>query len=75
MKKLLIATALSFGAMTAMAADIVDTAVSASSFKTLVAAVQPAGLVDTLKGQAVHRVRAHRQGLRQRCPRHNWMRC
>jgi uncharacterized surface protein with fasciclin (FAS1) repeats len=30
-------------------ADIVDTAVSAGSFKTLVAAVQAAGLVDTLK--------------------------
>ena len=31
-------------------ADIVDTAVSAGSFNTLVAAVQAAGLVDTLKG-------------------------
>jgi uncharacterized surface protein with fasciclin (FAS1) repeats len=31
-------------------ADIVDTAVNAGSFKTLVAAVQAAGLVDTLKG-------------------------
>jgi len=31
--------------------DIVDTAVSAGSFKTLVAAVQAAGLVDTLKGE------------------------
>lgn len=31
--------------------DIVDTAVGAGSFKTLVAAVQAAGLVDTLKGQ------------------------
>ncbi len=31
--------------------DIVDTAASAGSFKTLVAAVQAAGLVDTLKGQ------------------------
>ena len=30
--------------------DIVDTAVSAGSFKTLVAAVTAAGLVDTLKG-------------------------
>ena len=30
--------------------DIVDTAVKAGSFKTLVAAVQAAGLVDTLKG-------------------------
>ena len=30
--------------------DIVDTAVAAGSFKTLVAAVTAAGLVDTLKG-------------------------
>ncbi len=30
--------------------DIVDTAVNAGSFETLVAAVQAAGLVDTLKG-------------------------
>ena len=34
----------------AIAADIVDTAVSAGQFKTLVKAVQEAGLVDTLKG-------------------------
>lgn len=34
----------------AQAADIVDTAVSAGSFNTLVAAVQAAGLVETLKG-------------------------
>lgn len=32
-------------------ADIVDTAVAAGSFKTLVTAVQAAGLVDTLKGE------------------------
>lgn len=31
--------------------DIVDTAISAGSFKTLVKAVQAAGLVDTLKGK------------------------
>lgn len=30
--------------------DIVDTAVASGAFKTLVAAVQAAGLVDTLKG-------------------------
>lgn len=35
----------------AFAADIVDTAIAAGSFKTLVAAVQAAGLVDTLKGK------------------------
>ena len=34
----------------AYAADVVDTAVAAGNFKTLVAAVQAAGLVDTLKG-------------------------
>jgi uncharacterized surface protein with fasciclin (FAS1) repeats len=51
MKKTLIASLLAFGAMAAAhAKDIVDTAVSAGSFKTLVAAVQAAGLVDTLKG-------------------------
>ncbi|MFN6168781.1 MAG: fasciclin domain-containing protein, partial [Burkholderiales bacterium] len=31
--------------------DIVDTAVAAGNFKTLVTAVQAAGLVDTLKGK------------------------
>jgi len=50
MKKLLIASLLSLGALTAKAADIVDTAVAAGSFKTLVTAVQAAGLVQTLKG-------------------------
>ncbi len=50
MKKLLIASLMGLGALTAKAADIVDTAVAAGSFKTLVAAVQAAGLVDTLKG-------------------------
>ena len=41
-----------FGAFAfgASAADIVDTAVSAGNFTTLVAAVKAAGLVDTLKG-------------------------
>eukprot|EP01036_Dinobryon_divergens_P053290 gene53290-71248_t len=37
-------------ALSAQAADIVDTAIKAGNFKTLVAAVQAAGLVDTLKG-------------------------
>ena len=35
----------------AKAKDLVDTAVAAGSFKTLVAAVQAAGLVETLKGE------------------------
>ena len=38
-------------ATTADAADIVDTAVAAGSFETLVAAVEAAGLVETLKGE------------------------
>jgi len=42
--------ALAASASFALAADIVDTAVSAGQFKTLVKAVQAAGLVDTLKG-------------------------
>ena len=35
----------------AYAADVVDTAIAAGNFKTLVAAVQAAGLVDTLKSK------------------------
>jgi len=38
-------------AVRAVDADIVDTAVAAGSFSTLVAAVQAAGLVETLKGE------------------------
>ena len=41
---------LAMATVSAKAADIVDTAVSAGGFETLVAAVQAAGLVDTLKG-------------------------
>ena len=46
-------TGAAFAAATsiAFAADIVDTAISAGQFKTLVKAVQEAGLVDTLKGK------------------------
>jgi uncharacterized surface protein with fasciclin (FAS1) repeats len=52
MKKTLIATAMTIGLTAqAWAADIVDTAVSAGSFNTLVTAVKAAGLVDTLKGK------------------------
>ena len=51
MKKTLIALALTAGTtFSAMAADIVDTAAKAGNFKTLVTALQAAGLVDTLKG-------------------------
>ena len=44
------AVALALSMSVAKAADIVDTAVAAGSFNTLVAAVKAAGLVDTLKG-------------------------
>ena len=51
MKKSLIALALSAASLAPVwAADIVDTAVKAGSFKTLAAALTAAGLVDTLKG-------------------------
>ncbi len=46
----LAALPLLFGGLAVKAADIVDTAVEAGQFKTLVAAVQAADLVETLKG-------------------------
>ena len=51
MKKLLVLSALTLAALSAQAKDIVDTAVAAGNFKTLAAALQAAGLVDTLKGK------------------------
>lgn len=57
MKRIAVILALSLMALSLNAAagsmgkkDIVDTAVSAGNFKTLAAALQAAGLVDTLKG-------------------------
>jgi uncharacterized surface protein with fasciclin (FAS1) repeats len=50
-KMLLSSAAAAFLATPALAADIVDVAVGAGNFTTLVAAVQAAGLVDTLKGE------------------------
>lgn len=51
MKKMMLMFALvAMFAAGAQAADIVDTAVSAGSFNTLVTAVKAAGLVETLKG-------------------------
>ena len=50
--KSVVTVALSAGfVFSAQAHDIVDTAVKAGNFKTLVAAVKAAGLVDTLKGK------------------------
>lgn len=46
-----VAASLMFASVTAHAKDIVDTAVEAGTFKTLVAAVKAADLVDTLKGK------------------------
>ena len=52
MKKLISAVAVSLCLMsTANAKDIVDTAVAAGNFKTLAAALQAAGLIETLKGK------------------------
>ena len=44
------ATAIVVGSTAAQAADIVDTAVAAGNFQTLAAALEAAGLVETLKG-------------------------
>jgi uncharacterized surface protein with fasciclin (FAS1) repeats len=46
----LVAAPLALGAGLAHAKDIVETAESAGSFKTLVAAIEAAGLAETLKG-------------------------
>ena len=51
MRKTILIAALSLAAATAQAKDIVDTAVAAGDFKTLAAALQKAGLIETLKGQ------------------------
>ncbi|MFM7317210.1 MAG: fasciclin domain-containing protein [bacterium] len=60
MRKILFAVIMSVVATPVFAADkdIVDTAVGAGSFKTLVAAVKAAGLVDTLKGEGPFTVMA-----------------
>ena len=51
MKQIVIAFAIAASSLTVQAKDIVDTAVAAGNFKTLAAALQAAGLVDTLKGK------------------------
>ena len=50
-KKLLIVAAFTGAAFAAQAKDIVDTAVAAGNFKTLVVALKAADLVPTLKGK------------------------
>ena len=56
-------------AVHAKEADIVDTAVSAGSFKTLVAAVKAAGLVDTLKGKGPFTVFAPTDAAFEKLPK------
>ncbi len=51
MKKAVILASLVLAAAAAQARDIVDTAVAAGNFKTLTAALEQAGLVDTLRGK------------------------
>jgi len=51
LSRLLAGATFALAAAAAHAGDIVDTAVSAGQFNTLVAAVKEAGLVDTLKGK------------------------
>lgn len=50
MKRFIAAAIVAVSVATAQAQDIVDVAVGAGSFNTLVTAVKAAGLVDTLKG-------------------------
>ena len=45
-----VSTSMADSSMASPQKDIVDTAIAAGNFKTLVSAVQAAGLVDTLKG-------------------------
>ncbi len=51
-----IAVPVAISTVAAQAKDIVDTAVSAGQFETLVAAVKAAGLVETLKGDGPYTV-------------------
>jgi uncharacterized surface protein with fasciclin (FAS1) repeats len=51
MKKVVLFGAIALAAFTAQARDIVETAASAGEFKTLAAALEKAGLTETLKGK------------------------
>lgn len=51
LSSVILAVTMGLSSVAAKAADIVDTAIAAGQFNTLVAAVQAAGLVDTLKGE------------------------
>jgi uncharacterized surface protein with fasciclin (FAS1) repeats len=54
--RVLAGAALALASSAALAADIVETAAAADQFKTLVAALQKADLVDTLKGAGPYTV-------------------
>jgi uncharacterized surface protein with fasciclin (FAS1) repeats len=75
MKKVFVAALATLALSTvALAAekDIVDSAVAAGSFKTLVTAVKAAGLVDTLKGPGPFTVLAPTDAAFASCPRALW---
>ena len=61
--KFTIANGAAAPAAPAAAKDIVATAIGAGQFKTLVAAVQAAGLVEALQGRPVHGLRPDRCGI------------
>lgn len=75
MKKTLIALAFVASTATAFAQDIVDTAVKAGNFTTLVTAVKAAGLVDTLKGPGPFTVFAPTDAAFAKCPRRRSTHC
>lgn len=63
------AAALAFAALGAQGKDIVDTAVAAGDFKTLAAALNQAGLVQTLKGKGPFTVFAPTDAAFAKVPR------
>jgi len=69
MRKLMIAAALAAASLTVQARDIVDTAVAAGNFTTLVTALRAAGLVDTLKGPGPFTVFAPNDAAFAKIPR------
>ena len=68
LSRVLACAALSVAASTALAADIVDTAAAAGQFRTLVAALEKADLVDTLKGAGPYTVFAPTDAAFKRVP-------
>ena len=75
MKRFIAAAIGAVSIATAQAQDIVDVAVGAGSFNTLVTAVKTAGLVDTLKGAGPFTVFAPTDEAFAKVPRKPWMLC